>query len=257
MREIALEYYRLMSSISVLFSTPIRNLADAINLPAISVLLFGILGATAPCQLSTSIAAFAFLSRNVDNPRNLKFQTLAYVLGRVTVYVIVGGVLVALGLQLNQINQTAIPIVVAARKVFGPLLIIVGLFMFGSLSLRFSIGDKMSAWLYAKVGKRKGLIPSYLLGIAFSFTFCPTLFWLFFGLTIPLAIASPGGIVFPAIFAAGTVLPLLTVAFLSLYVLSNRQLIQRASRASVWIKRIAGIVFILVGINEMILYWLI
>jgi hypothetical protein len=40
---------------------------------------------------------------------------------------------------------------------------------------------------------------AYLLGLAF----CPTLFWLFFGLTVPLALRSAGGWSFPGLLAAG------------------------------------------------------
>jgi hypothetical protein len=44
---------------------------------------------------------------------------------------------------------------------------------------------------------------AYLLGLAFSLAFCPTLFWLFFGLTVPLALRSAGGWSFPGLLAAG------------------------------------------------------
>ncbi|MGH7403827.1 MAG: hypothetical protein ACREKQ_15465, partial [Candidatus Rokuibacteriota bacterium] len=53
---------------------------------------------------------------------------------------------------------------------------------------------------------------AFLLGVAFSFAFCPTLFWLFFGLTVPLALRSPAGWSFPGVFAVGTALPLLALA---------------------------------------------
>ena len=120
-------------------------------------------------------------------------------------YLLVGGLVVAAGLQIGQLGRTAIPIIVFARRALGPLLIVVGLFLLGVLKTQFTFGGQFSAWLEEKVGRRRGLLPAYLLGVAFSFTFCPTLFWLFFGLTIPLAIASPGGLVFPGVFAVGTV----------------------------------------------------
>ncbi len=257
MNDIILEYYRLISSLFNAVSTPIRGLIDTVNLPLVSALLFGILGATAPCQLSTNVAALAFLSRGVDDARRLWGQTLAFVAGKVTVYLIVGGVVVALGLKIDQITATAVPIVVIARRALGPLLIIVGLFMLGLLASHLSLGDRFSAWLYHKVGRRQGVLPAYLLGIAFSFTFCPTLFWLFFGLTIPLAIASPGGIVFPGVFAVGTTLPVLGLALLAFRAVNTGQFVKRFKAATVWIQRAVGVIFILIGINEIILYWLI
>ncbi len=256
MHQLILEYYKLLSGLFNAVSSPIQGMADSINLPLVSALLFGLLGATAPCQLSTSVAALAFLSRGVDDGRRLWGQLIAYLAGKVTVYSLVGGIIVALGLQINQIAETAIPVVVFARRALGPLLVVVGLLMLGVLASRLSVGERISTWLYNRVGRRKGLLPAYLLGMAFSFTFCPTLFWLFFGLTIPLAIASPGGIAFPGVFAVGTVLPVLVLAFLAFQMVNVGQLVRQVKSASVWMQRAVGLVFILIGINEIILYWL-
>lgn len=96
------------------------------------------------------------------------------------------------------------------------------------------------------------------LGVAYSFTFCPTLFWLFFGLMIPLALISTGGSAFPGLFAVGTALPL--IAFTSLLAFGNETsdaLIEHLKRSQRMIARIAGAVFILAGINDTLTYWLI
>jgi cytochrome c-type biogenesis protein len=257
MNQLVLEYYRIISGLFNALASPIQNLAGSMNLPLVSALLFGLLGAAAPCQLSTSVAAVAFLSRRADDGRKLLGQTLAFVAGKVTVYALLGGVIVALGLQINQITETAVPVVVFARRALGPLLVVVGLFMLGVLASRLSVGERISTWLYQKAGRRRGLAPAYLMGLAFAFTFCPTLFWLFFGLTIPLAIASPGGIVFPGVFAIGTTLPVLVLAVLAFQMVNVGQLVGRFRSASVWTQRAVGIVFILIGINEIILYWMI
>jgi len=257
MAQIISQYYAWLSGLANLLTMPISNLADAINIPLASALLFGLIGATAPCQLSTNVATLAFLSRGMANSRRVWAQTLAFVAGKVTVYLLVGGVIVALGLQLNQLSGAAIPIVIIARRALGPLLIIVGLFMLGLLNFRLSLGDRFSVWLEEKVGRRRGLLPAYLLGVAFSFTFCPTLFWLFFGLTIPLAIASPGGLLFPGVFAIGTALPVLGLAALLASGMVNvRQFVNRFKAADAWLQRIVGGLFILIGLHEIVLYWL-
>jgi cytochrome c biogenesis protein CcdA len=159
-----------------------------------------------------------------------------------------------LGLQLE---QATIPVVVAARKALGPLLIVVALMLLGVFKLNVSIGHQLSAWLEARAAG-KGTLGAYLLGVAFSFAFCPTLFWLFFGLTIPLAItASVSGIVFPAVFAAGTTIPLLLfAALIALGFDSIGQVLMRVRRWDVWVSRVVGFVFLLVGLNETVLYWL-
>jgi len=130
--------------------------------------------------------------------------------------------------------------------------------MLGLLKTQFSLGGQFATWLEEKVGRRRGLLPAYLLGVAFAFTFCPTLFWLFFGLTIPLAIASPGGLLFPGIFALGTALPVLALAaLLASDTVNVREFVKRFKTADVWIQRAVGALFILIGINEIVLYWLI
>jgi len=257
MRDLILQYYTLLSGIFNAVSAPIRALIDTVNLPLVSALLLGLLGATAPCQLSTNVAALAFLTRGIQDARRVWGQTLAFVAGKVTIYMVVGGFIVVLGLQIDQITEAAIPVVIAARRGIGPLLIIVGLFMIGALTFRRSIGDRISSWLYAKLGRRQGIIPAYMLGATFAFTFCPTLFWLFFGLTVPLAITSPGGIVFPGVFALGTTLPIVALSFFALRAASTGQFLKRIKIANVWIQRAAGVIFILVGIHEIVLYWIV
>lgn len=258
MGSFVLQYYAVLSSLANWLTTPLGNLADSLNIPIASALLFGLIGSTAPCQLSSSAATLAFLSRGAADPGKVWAQTLAYVAGKMTVYLIVGGMMVMLGLQLNQISQTAIPVIGLARRAMGPLLIVVGLFMLGLFNIQLSVGARLSTWLDKKVGRQRGILPAYLMGITFSFAFCPTLFWLFFGLTIPLAIASSGGIFLPGVFAIGTALPILGLAALMASGAINlSQFLKRFKAVDVWIQRAAGIIFILIGLNEIVLYWLI
>lgn len=258
MSDLILQYYNWLSGLFNSVAPALRDLAYAINLPLVSALLFGLMGTLAPCQLSTNVAALAFLSRDVSDPRRIWWQTIAFIAGKVTVYLLVGGTVVVLSLQLSQINDAVVPVVVIARRVLGPLLIVVGLFMLGLFKLPLALGGRFSAWLEGKVGQRQGMIPAYLLGVAFSFTFCPTLFWLFFGLTIPLAIASPGGVLFPGVFAVGTALPVLGLAaVMSSGSVNIGSFVRRFKAANAWIQRVVGLIFVLVGVNEFILYWLI
>lgn len=258
MNEFIAEYYAWLSGLANWLTAPISNLEHTINIPLVSALLFGLLGATAPCQLSTNVAALAYLSRRVETPRRMWGQTAAFVAGKVTVYLLIGGIVVGLGLQFGQLTQTAVPVAVVARRALGPLLVVVGLLMLGLISSRLSVGGRLSVWLETRARGRQGLLPAYLMGVAFSFTFCPTLFWLFFGLTIPLAIASPGGLMFPGVFAVGTAVPVLVLAtLLASGSVNARQVVKRFKPADVWLQRVMGIMFILIGLNEIVLYWFI
>ena len=251
------QYYDWLSVFSRLLSQPLGDFAYAVNLPLLSALVFGLIGAFAPCQLSTGVAALSYVARHAGEPRRVWAHTLAYLAGKASVYSLLGGGLVLAGLELSEISGTAIPLAVLARKLMGPLLIVVGLVLAGVLKLRFAVGQGASAAIERRLGGQTGVVPAYLLGVALAFTFCPTLFWLFFGLTLPLALAAPGGLLLPGVFALGTTLPLLALAALMTAGLVNwRAVVRRIRRFDLWAQRLVGGIFLLVGLNEIVLYWL-
>lgn len=246
------QWYLVLSQFSAALTVPVGDLADRVELPVLTVLLFGLVGAVAPCQLTTNLSAMAYVSGHLEEGRPWR-ETLAYILGKVLVYTLVGAAVVAVGLQLEA--AAAIPVVIVARKALGPLMIVIGLGFLGVLRLRGSVGSRLSAWLQARL-PRGGPWGAFLLGVTFSFTFCPTLFWLFFGLTIPLALRSAAGWSFPGLFALGTALPL--VAFTALLAVGSSAaggLIERLKRSHHLVSRVAGVIFILAGINDTLTYW--
>lgn len=250
-REFMQEWYLILSSFSTALTVPIGALADRAALPMLAVMLFGLVGAVSPCQLTTNLSAMAYVSSRLGAGRPWQ-EALAYILGKVLVYTVVGGAVIVLGFQLQ---ATAIPVVVAARKALGPLMIVIGLGLLGLLRLRGSAGRGISAWLQARL-PRNGTWGAFLLGVSFSFTFCPTLFWLFFGLMIPLALRSAAGWTFPGLFAVGTTLPL--AVFAGLLAVGNGAaggLVERLKRSSRLVSRISGGIFILAGINDTLTYW--
>jgi cytochrome c biogenesis protein CcdA len=246
-------YYFFLSQLFAPIRTVLGDLSYDIQIPFLAAFLLGIVGAFSPCQLSTNVAAFAFISRDVAKSRQVTQSVIAYVLGKVLVYSLVGGAAILLGLKLN---QAAIPVVVLARKALGPVLILLGVLMLGivklSLPILAQVADRLRKNLVAQHDARG----SFLLGVAFAFAACPTLFVLFFGTMIPLALSSFGGITFPAIFAIGTSVPLMLFVGLVVYgTQSIAPLVKKLRTADVWVSRIAAVIFILVGINEILLYW--
>lgn len=248
------QYYFYYTQLLAPIRTPLSDLSYNVQIPFIAAFILGILGAFSPCQLSTNLAAFAFISRGVGEPRRVTFSALSYLLGKALVYTLVGGVVIVLGLKLT---QAAIPVVVFTRKALGPVLILLGLLMLGVIRVSLPLFVDLAQRLKRGIGDQRDSRGSFLLGVAFSFAACPTLFVLFFGTLIPLALASSGeGLTFPAIFALGTTFPLLLfVALLAAGVHGMTPLVNRLRSADKWVARIAAIVFILVGINEILLYW--
>src|SRR5713226_4707382 len=156
---------------------------DALNVPALSALLFGLIGATSPCQLTTNLGALAF---SMTRPGRLGpvWASLLYALGKVAIYFTVGAAVIFLGVRLQ---AASIPVIVVARKLLGPLIILIGMSLIGLIRLPRAPGGGVGEAMKARLPGR-GQVSAFLLGIVFSFAFCPTLFWLFLGLTVPLAL---------------------------------------------------------------------
>jgi cytochrome c-type biogenesis protein len=247
------DWYLTLSQFSAALRAPLSNVTSQTGLPFLGALLFGLVGSVAPCQLTTNLSAIAYVSRRVGEGRTLS-EAIAYTLGKILVYLLVGGAVIFLGLQLQ---QAAIPVVVGTRKAVGPLMIIIGVGLLGLIRLRGSISRGFSSRLRSHL-PQGGLSGAFSLGVVFSFTFCPTLFWLYFGLMIPLALASTGGWTFPALFALGTSLPLLAFSALlnSGTDLSNKWM-ERLKRSQRRIGQVSGAIFILAGINDTLTYWFI
>jgi cytochrome c biogenesis protein CcdA len=98
-------------------------------------------------------------------------------------------------------------------KVLGPVLILIGLVMFGVIKINFGGSgqamEKLKEWL-----SRKGHIGSFLLGMLFALAFCPYSGVLFFGVLIPMVVQSADGLLLAPVFALGTGLPVIIFSFL-------------------------------------------
>lgn len=252
MPELANNWYATLSTLNAAAAGPLRDLSDGLGLPLVSALLFGLIGATSPCQVTTNLSALAFISPRLHTTRAPVLAALAYLLGKTLVYTVLGVAVVLAG---RELATNAIPLIVVIRKVLGPFMILLGLFFIGVVCLNVSIGHDLSAWLEERAAGG-GLRGSFLLGVAFAFAFCPTLFWLFFGLTIPLALRSPLGVLYPPTFALGTTLPLLgLIGLLVIGVGQTKGYLQALRRANRVLERVAGVVLILAGLNDTFVYW--
>jgi cytochrome c-type biogenesis protein len=121
--------------------------------------------------------------------------------------------------------------------------------------LNVSLGQRLSRWLEARI-PHEGTQGAFALGLVFSLTFCPTLFWLFFGLLIPLALASRGGWLFPGTFAVGTAVPLRGLTYvLRLGTAVAQRYVARMKGLDRYLRRIAGWIFLVAGLNDTLTYW--
>ncbi len=255
MQELALAWYAILSTAYATIAEPLHALASRVPVPLLGALVLGLLGAFSPCQFTTGLSALAVIGGRSSGGGSLLRATTAYAAGKALVYSLVGLAVILAG---QALAQAMIPLVQVVRLALGPLMLLLSLYFLGLIRLRWSPG----AGLTRAVAERSGSGPggAFLLGIAFSFAFCPTLFLLFFGLTIPLALGAAEGPLLPAAFALGTSLPLLTVAALltlrpesSGGGLGYAKKVRRLDR---WLRPAAGVILLLAGLNDTFVYWL-
>lgn len=190
MRDLMLGWYSILSTLYAAVQGPFVGLTSGGETTLLTVLLLGILGAASPCQLSTNASSIAYLLRGVGRQdRPIGWATAAYIAGKVFMYSGIGLLAILMG---QGLQAAAIPTVVVARKVLGPLMILIALAMFGVWRPRWGFGHGLSLRLRDRVGGG-GTLNAFLRGVAFSFAFCPTLALLFFGYVIPTTIKSATG----------------------------------------------------------------
>lgn len=230
--------------------------ADALRLRTGSSLLtpflLGLMGAAAPCQLSSGAAALAYVVRDGRDGQPHR-RAAAYLLARVLVYLVGGGLILTL---VGGAVPAPAEFFVGVRRGLGPLTLLSGLVMLGVVRWRWLLGAGLTERLRAVWARRGGLWGAFALGLAFSFSFCPTLFLLFFGLTLPLALSAPWGALYPALFALGMSAPLLIlVGLIPAQGAGNLAARARARRLGRLITPLAGAVFVLTGLFDTFVYW--
>ncbi len=214
----------------------------------LAAFLLGLLTAISPCPLATNIAALSYVSKKLDNRKYTILASVLYTLGRMLAYTLIGVLLILIGLSASRVSLFFQDY---ADKILGPLLIFFGLVMLDILKFSVFKGRITSA-IQEKIGDW-GLVSSFLLGVLFALAFCPYSAILFFGMLIPIALDSGGGVVLPAIYGLGTGLPVMIFAVaLSLGVAEIGKHVARIQKVEKYFRWLAGVVFIGVGIYYLV-----
>lgn len=208
-----------------------------------SALWLGILTSISPCPLATNIAAVSFLSKKIAHPGMVFVSGLAYTLGRVLSYAVLGWIIIHSLLSVPQVAQF---LQKYTGKALGPLLIVTGLILLEVITLRLP-GVGLSQKHHNKLAEA-GAPGAFLLGLIFALAFCPVSAALFFGSLIPLALNSEFGTWLPFIYGIGTGLPVLLFAVaIALGVTSLSRWFGRVTKIEYYMRKITGGVFIAVG----------
>ena len=232
-------------------SSIVQQLSESLNIPVLSALFLGLLTAISPCPMATNIAAVAYVSRRVTDRKYAIMTGALYTLGRMLSYSILGILLITAGLEIPGVASFLQDF---GEKILGPLLIVIGIIMLNINRLSFNLGAAKLSSIGGKVADR-GMMGGFLLGALFALAFCPYSAVLFFGVLIPLALKSDGGVALPAVFAIGTGLPVLIFGtLLSLGVARVSIWLNAVTRAETVIRKIVAIIFIGVGIYQVVLW---
>jgi hypothetical protein len=209
-----------------------------------AALVLGIQTSLSPCPLAGNIAALSYVGRRVGRPRQVFLAGLLYTLGRTLVYLtlgmgIVAGLLAAPGLSI--FLQTYM------NQLLGPILIIVAVFLLGLVRVGVpgpGVGEKLQRRV-----DTLGVWGAGLLGVLFALAFCPISAAWFFGGLIPLAVKLHSSLMLPGVYGLGTALPVILCAgLIALGAGSVGKAFHVMAAIERWARRIAGTVFLLVGI---------
>lgn len=224
----------------------LQTLLDNSEIPVITAFLLGLLTALSPCPLATNITAIGFISKDMDNRKQIFKNGILYTLGRVLAYSVLGAILIMIlrkGADMFSIQKG---ISQWGELLLAPALILIGLFMLFGDRLHL---PKFGFFATEKTETLKGRWGSLLLGILFAMAFCPTSGLFYFGMLIPMSAIESEGYLLPVVFALATGLPVMLVAWILAYSVAGiGKFYNRVQIFQKWFNRIVAILFILIGV---------
>ncbi|MDD5020429.1 MAG: aromatic aminobenezylarsenical efflux permease ArsG family transporter [Candidatus Omnitrophica bacterium] len=209
-----------------------------------SALWLGILTSISPCPLATNIAAVSFLSRKITHPVTVFISGLAYTIGRMVSYAVLGWMIIC---SVLSVPRVASFLQQYGGRALGPFLVVTGLILLEVFTIRLP-GFALSQKHHNRLADA-GVPGAFLLGLIFALAFCPVSAALFFGSLVPLALHGKSGVLLPFIYGIGTGLPVLLFATaIALGVTSISHWFHRITRIEYYTRRITGFIFVLVGL---------
>lgn len=222
----------------------LQRLLDSSATPVLTAFVLGLLTAISPCPLAANITATVYIGKDIDNRNKVLANGLLYSLGRVAAYTLLGAVLIFLLREGSSIFALQKQIGRYGEMIVGPVLIAVGLFML--------LGRRLNLKGFGYDGngvKRRNGWGAFLMGVLFAMAFCPTSAVFYFGMLIPMSATSTAGYLLPAVFALATALPVIVVAWVIAYSVSQiGKLYNRMQIVQKWVNIVVAVLFIAAGL---------
>ncbi|KKB34950.1 cytochrome c biogenesis CcdA family protein [Bacillus thermotolerans] len=240
--------FELFNEIGIMLNEPLQQIAYGYeHIPLLFAFFLGLIGAVAPCQLTGNISAMTIYGNKSLIEKVPWLHVFLFVLGKIVVFSIIGLVIWLLGKEVHSTLTQMFPIL---RKLIGPLLILVGIFMLGLFSWR-----KTGKMFKIPTRLRDSYLGSFLMGASFTLAFCPTMFVLFILTLMPVVLETSYGFVLPSVFGIGTSLPLLLIIFLIWYFGASGIILKRSRKIGSLVQKLAGVIILVIGILDTITYW--
>ena len=218
-----------------------RQIVENSDIPLLTAFVLGLIMATSPCPLATNITATAYLSKDIGDNHRVFINGLLYTLGHIFSFTTLG-LIFFLGASQFRIARFLHNI---SGIWLGIALVIAGVMMLDVIKIKIpalSLASKMDGH---KISYRN----AFLMGVVFALAFCPYSGVIYFGMLIPMTIASPSGLLLPPVFAVAAALPVIIAAWLLAYSISNVGKFYNSMKSfEKWFKRIVATIFIIVGI---------
>jgi cytochrome c-type biogenesis protein len=225
----------------------LTGLLENSSMPWVTALVLGLMTAISPCPLATNITAVGFISKDIENRNRVFVNGLLYTLGRAISYTVIPLVIF---LGADQFKFSGF-FQLYGEKILGPLLIIIGLFMLDVIHIKFPGMSRLTSKMESKT--KWGYFDAILLGMIFALAFCPYSGVLYFGMLVPLTIATASGLYLPIVFAIATGIPVIIFAWvLAFSIGSIGGVYNKMKNFEIWFRRVIAVLFIAVGIYYII-----
>lgn len=225
----------------------LQYIADNSDIPVLTAFILGIMTAISPCPLATNITATAYLSKDIGDKRRVFLNGLIYTLGRTVSYTVLG-LIFYMGASQFKVARLLQDI---GGMWLGIALVVIGILMLDIIKINMPGLNNLTSKMN---GRKKNYRNAFLMGVVFALAFCPYSGVLYFGVLIPMTVASPSGLLLPPVFAVATGLPVIIIAWLLAYSISNVGKFYNSMKSfEKWFKRIVAAIFILAGIYYIII----
>lgn len=220
----------------------LTNLLDNSNTPWISALVLGLMTAISPCPLATNITAIGYVSKDIGDSHKVFVNGMLYTLGRSFSYTALAFIIY---LGADQFKFSGF-FQKYGEKFIGPLLVIIGIFMLDLIRINLPGVNILSSKLENRSGR--GYIYPVLLGMIFALAFCPYSGVLYFGMLIPMTVASSSGLYLPILFAVATGVPVIIFAWIIAYSFNaTGTFYNRVRSFEKGFRKLVAVLFILIG----------